>query len=141
MSTIRSSVNDNVGSSGDVTVRIPIKINIDAGLNLNFLGFKQNLGERNLGTISAFPIIEEHISINRPVTSVGGSSSGSGLLFLIVIIIIIVVVIAVIAKKRKSHKEGKEKSSYKSVGVQTPKNIESDKEQDDLNNLRILKDT
>lgn len=112
---IRSSVNDNVGSSGDIIVRIPIKINIDAGLNLNFLGFKQNLGERNLGTISAYPIIEEHISINRPVTSVGGSSSSSELLFLIVIIIIIVIIIVItivaIAKRRKSHKKGKKDPS------------------------------
>lgn len=137
---IRGSVNNNVGSSGDVVVKIPVKINIDAGLNLNFLGFKQNLGEKSLGTISAYPVIEEKIPINRSVTSVGGSSSSSGLIFLIVIIIIIVITIVAITKRRKSHKKGKEKSSYKSVGVQTSKNMESNKELDDVKNLGIIKE-
>jgi len=108
---IRGFVNNNVGSSGDVLVKIPIKINLDAGLNLNFLGFKQNLGEKSLGTFSAFPIIEERISINRP--GVGGSvTSGSNSLawlFLIVIIIIIAIVVGVVSKRRKN-KDGSKKS-------------------------------
>ena len=100
---IRGTVNNNVGSSGDVVIQIPVKINIDAGLNLNILGFKQNLGEKSLGTISAYPIIEEKIPINRPVGEVGGISDSVGLewIFLIVIIIIIVIVVALVSKRRK----------------------------------------
>ena len=101
---IRSSVDNNVGSSGDVTIRIPIKINIDVGLNLNVLGLiKQNLGEKSLGTISAYPIIEEQIPIDRPDVVSGGSSGSTGLawIFLIVIIIIITIIILVVLKRSK----------------------------------------
>jgi len=110
---IRSSVDNNVGRSGDVVVRIPIKINIDAGLNLNLLGIiKQNLGEKNLGTISAYPTIEERITIDRPAIS-SSSTGGSvfGLMILLIIpIIIIVIIIAVIAKRKKSKGESKKSS-------------------------------
>lgn len=108
---IRSSVDNDVGRSGDIIVRIPIKINIDAGLNLNLLGIiKQNLGEKNLGTISAYPVIEEHISINRPVTSAVGSSGSLGWIFLIVIIIIIALIIRGISKRRKRKNNSKKSS-------------------------------
>jgi len=105
------AVDNNVGRSGDIIVRIPIKINIDAGLNLNLLGIiKQNLGEKNLGTISAYPVIEEHISINRPVTSAVDSSGSLGWIFLIVIIIIIALIIRAISKRRKRKNNSKKPS-------------------------------
>jgi len=108
---IRGSVNNNVGSSGDIVVKIPIKINLDVGLNLNFLGIKQNLGERSLGAISAYPVIEEHISINRPGVGGNVTSNSNSLtwIFLIVIIIIIAIVVGVVSKRRKN-KDGSKKS-------------------------------
>ena len=106
--TIQSSVNNNVGSSGDVVIQIPIVISVDAGLTLNLLGiFEENIAEKTLGTFSAHPVIEEHISINRPDVSVTGSSGSLGWIFLIIIIIIIALVIRKISKRRKRKKESK----------------------------------
>lgn len=108
---IRSYVDNDVGRSGDILVRIPIKINIDAGLNLNLLGLiKQNLGEKNLGTFSAYPIIEERITIDRPAISGGYGSSLSGGIFLIIILIILIVIVTTIAtvlKRRKNKNKSK----------------------------------
>jgi len=129
---IRSTVNNNVGSSGDVVVRIPIKIDINSGLTLNLLGIiEENIAEKNLGTFSAHPVIEEHISINRPDVSATGSSGSLGWIFLIIIIIIIVLVIRVISKRRKQ-RSSKRKKIQRDKNIQKLKDkveeLEKDKE-------------
>lgn len=99
---IQSSVNDDVSNSDEVVVKIPIKINLDAGLNLHFLGVNQNLGEKNLGSISAYPVIEERIPINPSVVNSDIHLSSENLMwvFLIITITIIFIFIYKILEKK-----------------------------------------
>lgn len=109
---IRSSVNSNTHDFDEVIVKIPIKIGIDAGLKLNLLGvFNENIVEKNLGTLDAYPIIEEHISINRPGTVIVNLENNFELIFVIIPIIIsvivIITIIAIILKKKNNKDKSK----------------------------------
>ena len=94
---IQNSVDDNVGDTEDIVVKIPIEINIVAGLNLNIFGIiKQNIAEKNIGTFSTYPIIEERIQINRPMMENEDYDRDSIFEMILLIIIIISVIVTMI---------------------------------------------
>lgn len=106
---IQNSVDDNVGDSEDIVVKIPIEINIVAGLNLNIFGIiKQNIAEKNIGTFSTYPIIEERIHINRPMMENEDYDRDSifEMILLIIIIISVIVtmiIIVTVLKRRRNY--------------------------------------
>ncbi len=78
---IQFSVSDNAKQGDSVKITIPVSIDLNAGLTLDLLLFKQNLGQVKLGSFQAQPVIEEIIPI--------GSTLGGDVTIIIIVIIII----------------------------------------------------
>lgn len=56
-------VSDDAKGGDEVVISLPISIDINVGLNLDLVLFKQNLGQIRLGSFDAYPVIEERIPI------------------------------------------------------------------------------
>lgn len=99
-------VSSDASSNDEIVVRVPVKIGINLGANLDLFVFKRNLGSIPLGLVEAYPVIEERIPVGFvfPTAVVA-----------VVAIIGIVGVIAVIIAKKRSRKPKPRQSSSESV--------------------------
>lgn len=56
-------VSNNAKGGDEIIISLPISIDINAGMNLDLVFFKQNLGQIRLGSFDAYPVIEERIPV------------------------------------------------------------------------------
>lgn len=102
---VNFQVSKSVARGSEIVVSAPIKINIQTGLNLDLIVIEQNLGQLDIGTLSAKPTIIERIPIKFLPPPVPLPIGIEWIALLIAIVIIAGFVIAMIKKKKKSRED------------------------------------
>jgi hypothetical protein len=98
-------VNNDLRGQNQIVIRAPIQIQIDTGLEFDAIIIQHELGRKNIGILSAYPVIVETIPIDVPMSGFSSFNIGITEIFLVIIAIIIIIIIVLVAVRMSRRKK------------------------------------